>query len=367
MTPLEGYSGVEGAGDSADELRCDRCLEIFETIGDALNSPMSTVEFLEMAARTIVEHFELKGCHFRLLSRDQRVLESVAAHGLSARFIDKGPIDAERSIAEALQGKVVLVEDCTSDSRVQYPLEATEEGIASILTVPLKTRGQVVGVVRLYTAEPRQFSHQELGMISVIASFCTSAIVHWMFHEILEHVTLAIRESLDLDDVLQSIVRVITEDLRAKGCTIRLLDSKSGRLEVRGAYGLSQPYVDRISGQPKSDAVAEALKGECVAILDARTDPRIALINETVQERISSMLYVPLMSRDTVIGVLCLYTNRPYEFSSAEVFMMRAIGEQAALAIRNAQMYATIKRRYDNVVDDFQQWFEHYHTYSMGR
>jgi hypothetical protein len=45
---------------------------------------------------------------------------------------------------------------------------------------------------------------------------------------------------------------------------------------------------------------------------------------------------------------------------------MTAIGEQCALAIRNAQMYDAIKRRYDTMMEDFQQWFEHVHTHSTG-
>ena len=40
--------------------------------------------------------------------------------------------------------------------------------------------------------------------------------------------------------------------------------------------------------------------------------------------------------------------------------MMLSIGAQCALSIRNAQMYSALKKRYDTVVDDFQQWFEHY-------
>ena len=35
----------------------------------------------------------------------------------------------------------------------------------------------------------------------------------------------------------------------------------------------------------------------------------------------------------------------------------------AALAIRNAQMHQALKRKYENVVDEFHQWFEHYYTY----
>jgi hypothetical protein len=46
---------------------------------------------------------------------------------------------------------------------------------------------------------------------------------------------------------------------------------------------------------------------------------------------------------------------------------MTALGEQCALSIRNAQMYHTIKRRYADVVDEFQQWFEHYETYPVRK
>ena len=46
-----------------------------------------------------------------------------------------------------------------------------------------------------------------------------------------------------------------------------------------------------------------------------------------------------------------------------EIQMMKAIGGQCAMAIRNAQMYAALKSRYDTVTDDFQRWFEHYCVY----
>ena len=106
-----------------------------------------------------------------------------------------------------------------------------------------------------------------------------------------------------------------------------------------------------------------ALDGTCVAIPDAKSDPRIPWTGEVVQEGFSSMLYVPLVIRQQTIGTLCLVTHHPYDFSDEEIYLMMAIAEQCALAIRNAQMYASIKRRYENVVDDFQLWFEHYHTF----
>ena len=335
---------------------------VFRVIGEALNLPIGSVEVLSRVAKALVEELGLKGCHFRMLSRDEKVLEHVAAYGLSEAFLNKGPVDAERSVAEALKGKVVAVADCTSDPRIQYPQAFAAEGIASLLTVPLATRGQVVGVMRLFSAAPREFSEDEVEFLRIAALFCSSAIVHAMFHEILEHVTHSIRSSLDLQEVLNSIVRVVAEDLRAKGCSIRLLDAHGDRLELLAAYGLSQRYLDKTAADPGS-GVYEALRGACVDILDAAGDERIKNTDQVTKEKIASVVFVPLMVRDQAIGVLSVYTHRRYEFSEDEIELLSSIGEQCALAIRNAQMYDAIKRRYESVTREFQQWFEQYYVH----
>ena len=341
-------------------MQCIHCRNVFQEIGDAFNSSIGVVGILERAATVLVDQFRLKGCHFRLLSRDQRGLEHVASVGLSQKFLDKGPIDAEKSVTEALEGKVVSVLDCATDPRIQYPQEHAEEGIVSVLTVPLSTRGQVIGVMRVSSSEPREFSEEEIDFFKVAALFCTSAVTHAMFHRILEHVTETIRSSLDLDEVLGAIARVVAEDLRAKGCTIQLFDERGELLELRASFGMSGQFNETVA-RVTSEAAKEALsEGHCVPVLDARNDPRIPYTSQVVRERFASMLFVPLMRRDRALGLLVVFTHHPYRFSDDELHLMTAIGEQAALAIRNAQMYAAIKSRYSSVVDEFQQWFEHY-------
>ena len=346
-------------------MECISCVRIFEKVGNAFNSSLKAEQKLEQVAQAVVEHLDLKGCHFRLLSRDQQILEDVASFGLSEEFLGKGPVDAEKSVSEALDGTTVMVEDCASDPRIQFPKEFTEEGIVSLLTVPLRVRGQVIGVMRLSTKERREFTEQELRLIETLAAFSTSAITHSMFHDILGNVNVAVRSSLDLTEILESIVRVVSESLRVRGCTIRLLDRKGG-MDLRAAFGLSRQYLATASSDP-GEGVAEALKGQCVAILDAQNDPLIRHREEVQREKISSALFVPLMSRDDTIGVLSVYTHNPYPFSDEEIDLMMVIGEQCALSIRNAQMYHTIKRRYADMVDEFQQWFEHYETYPVRK
>lgn len=340
-------------------LVCRQCRNVIRQIGLGLNGQLEIQVLLENTARSLVKEFELKGCHFRLLSRDQQVLESVASYGLSERFRNKGPVDADRSVSEALDGEVVGVLDCASDPRIQYPRECVDEGIASMLTVPLETRGQVIGVMRLYSAEPREFSADEIEFFKVAALFCTSAMIHSMFHGILNQVTAATRSTLDLSEVLDAIVRVVCEELRARGSMIELLDLRSGRLEPRSFYGLSVGFVDKV-GSVLDPAVAEqVLGGDCVQIHRASDDERVAQPQLIAREGASTILLVPLINRGQGIGVLSLYTHRPYQFSEDELQLMTAIGDQCSLAIDNARMYSALKHRYENLVDDFQLWFEH--------
>jgi GAF domain-containing protein len=337
-------------------MDCRECLKVFETISRAFNEPIDTVELLGRVAEIVTRQFGLKGCHIRLVSRDKRVLERIASYGLSERYLAKGPVDTDRSVTEALEGKMVLIEDCASDPRMQYPEATLEEGIVSMLTVPLSTRGQVVGVMRLSSSGPMRLADQELEILEVVATFCTSAIIHSMFTGILDNVTEAIRASLDLDSILDSAVRVITEGLRAKGSTIQLLDARE-KLVFRSSYGLGEEYLREATEHP-GDAVGQALEGEIVPILHAGADARVPSRGLVAREGIGSMLFVPLLVQKRAIGVLGLYTHHPYQFSDDELFFMKSIGDQCALAIRNAQMYATIKDRYENLTEEFQLWFD---------
>ena len=63
------------------------------------------------------------------------------------------------------------------------------------------------------------------------------------------------------------------------------------------------------------------------------------------------------------MGMLSIYTHHPYRFSDDEMQLMLAIGDQCSLAIDNAKLFSALKRRYENLVDDFQLWFEHTQSY----
>ena len=172
-----------------------KCLEILSTVADAFNSPVNTKELLGRTARAVVERLDLKACQFSLLSQDQQLLEHIASFGLEEAFLGRGPVETA-GLAEVSESRPVALADCRSDSRVQYPEAHSIAGLVSSLAVPLKTRGQVIGVVQVYARESREFSETDVKLMEVLAAFCARAVTHSMFHKILDNVTAAIRSSL---------------------------------------------------------------------------------------------------------------------------------------------------------------------------
>jgi GAF domain-containing protein len=146
-----------------------RNTQLFYDLALNINSSLEIREIMKILSTNVAKAFGVKGVTIRLLDRDKRTLELVASYGLSKKYLGKGPINAEKSIAEALEGKAVVVSDASKDSGVQYKKEKLEEGIASILCVPIKEKEDVIGVLRLYSGISRDFTEDEVKLATVIA------------------------------------------------------------------------------------------------------------------------------------------------------------------------------------------------------
>jgi GAF domain-containing protein len=110
-------------------------------------------------------------------------LRLVAAYGLSEKYLNRGPVDTEENVIEALNEKPVAIYDVSTDSKIRYQKEAAEEGIKSILTLPVVARGKVLGILRLLTGEPRAFSKQEIDFSASLAEQCGIAIENATMYE----------------------------------------------------------------------------------------------------------------------------------------------------------------------------------------
>jgi GAF domain-containing protein len=135
-----------------------------------LSGSLDVKEILRAMSTDIAAALGVKGASIRLLDEDRQTLELVASSGLSEKYLQKGPVSARKSISQALNGqKPVIIEDAATDKRVQYRKMNKEEGIVTILSVPIKTKERVIGVLRLYTGVRRDFTADEIRLVTALA------------------------------------------------------------------------------------------------------------------------------------------------------------------------------------------------------
>ncbi|MBI2132037.1 MAG: GAF domain-containing protein [Candidatus Tectomicrobia bacterium] len=153
-------------------------LEAIRKVTGELTSTLDVGEVLRDVVRLTAEATNARGSALRLLDERTHRLELSASWGLSAGYLAKGPIDGGQSLSACMGGEIVHIRDVRTDPRVQYPREAEAEGIASMLSVPMALRGKVIGVVRLYSAESRAYSEEEMEFLRALADLGALAIEH---------------------------------------------------------------------------------------------------------------------------------------------------------------------------------------------
>ncbi|MFH1123274.1 MAG: GAF domain-containing sensor histidine kinase [Pseudomonadota bacterium] len=125
---------------------------------------------LNLICHSVMRMMGLKGVTIRLLNERTNLLELASACGLSEAYLNKGPVDADKSLRKALEGQPYFVLDASTDPAVQYPEDARKEGIVSMLSFPLRGREKIIGTIRLYTGERRYFSQNELDFVGALSS-----------------------------------------------------------------------------------------------------------------------------------------------------------------------------------------------------
>ena len=158
------------------ETREARYYRALYQVAVTINSTLDTRQVLKAIAECTTKAVQAKACSIMLLSPDRRELYHNAAFGLSDWYVRKGPLSVDDSMSEALTGHSVVVLDVRSDPRVQYRPQAIREGIASVLSVPIRLRDQVIGVMRVYSGEPREFSSGDIEFVEAVANLGAIAL-----------------------------------------------------------------------------------------------------------------------------------------------------------------------------------------------
>lgn len=152
-----------------------------------------------------------------------------------------------------------------------------------------------------------------------------------------------VNSSLDLDTILDRVVKVAKKLLHADSTAITLLDEGEGGFQrIRAAQGHSRETVEQFRQNPGEGIGGWVIQeGKPLAVHDTEKDPRFS--NPLLKaEGIRAVLCVPILSEGKSLGALYADHRQMHNFSEEEIKLLYTLANQAATAIRNARLFAQV-------------------------
>lgn len=131
---------------------------------------------LQSIVTNVAKEVRAKSCCLALFTPDKRGLRHMASYGLSEDYVSKCRASAEKNISEALEGNAKVIANATQDEEIQYGELAREEGIVSVLSVPVMLRNEALGILRVHTDQPRRFNEHDIYFVQTAASMGAKAL-----------------------------------------------------------------------------------------------------------------------------------------------------------------------------------------------
>lgn len=149
----------------------------------------------------------------------------------------------------------------------------------------------------------------------------------------------AVTSDLYLDDVLKLIVNVTAKAMGSKICSLLLMDKLGKELVVKATQSVSDAYNKKPNIKLGEGIAGKVAKdGKPITVPDVRKDRRYKNTSIAKKEKLCSLLCVPLIFKNKVIGVLNSYTSKPHKFSKDEINALKSVASQAAIVIENFRL-----------------------------
>jgi signal transduction histidine kinase len=149
-----------------------KALTRMETLYEATKAMVANYDLsavLDLVVKESVRIMEAKGAAAYLLQDGGQEMVLAASCGLSEAYLRKGPITQEDALSPKRPDDVIMVEDALHDPRLKYLRESQEEGIRSIISIPLASKGKIQGDLRLYATAPHHFTPDEISFLKILA------------------------------------------------------------------------------------------------------------------------------------------------------------------------------------------------------
>jgi signal transduction histidine kinase len=336
--------------DLATLTRRHERLELLYQVSNVIHSTLEAQEALQLIVSEAVRLMNAGSGSVVLINPSSGLLEISASQNLpSAATKLKLRVGEGVTGWVARHGKPVRVGDVTRDQRYV----AARRGVKSELAVPLEVNGETRGVINVDSDRADAFSADDQDLLEQLAVQAAKVIHHtWLYEQLrlkvhlfesLASVSRTINSTLNLDEALRAITREACELMRARMCSLMMIDESREWLDLRASHGAGEAYVKkpRLSVEESLLGVV-ARRKKPMQVANVQTSGRYQNVEVARLEGLVSLLSVPLLFAGQSIGTLNVYTGRPYNFSNEEIKILSALAELSAIAIEKARLYERI-------------------------
>jgi len=134
----------------------------------AVNDDLPLKDTLKIIVRNIAVAMKARVSILTFDPENKRLVHR-STWGLPHAYLHKGLLSADASLGEVFTEEPVVITDVSRDKRIQYPKQASEAGIKSVVGVPIRMGRVLLGSLRVYTKEPYEFSNHDVKFLKTIA------------------------------------------------------------------------------------------------------------------------------------------------------------------------------------------------------
>lgn len=326
--------------------------QVIRQITETVNGSLDLQTVLERILELVAEVTGAEACLLYLLGEAEDVLTLQASrppHPESWGHITLRLGEGLTGVVAQERHPIVMERRAFDDPRFKAFQQLPEDRYEAFCAVPLIARERLLGVITVQHREPHAWAPQTVALVETIGRVVGAAVANAQLYEserrrrreleALAQVTEAVVSSRYLDEILQLIVTVTAELLGSKICSLMLLKEDKQELVIAATQSLSAAYRTKPPIKVGQSISGEAVKHrKPIGVRDVTKDDRYMYPAIAKREGLRSLLSVPMIARNRIIGVINCYTAKERRFTKEEIHVLSAIANQAASAIEQTRL-----------------------------
>jgi signal transduction histidine kinase len=267
----------------------------------------------------------------------------------------------------ALERRTVHIPDALADPEYELTEAQKGGGYRALLSVPMLREGTLIGVFTMMRSEARPFTDKQIELVTTFADQAGIAIQNVRLLKELQSrtgelarsveelkalgdIARAVSSTLDLETVLDTIVACAVQLSQANGGLVyEYVETTQEFSHIRGAYGLDDELGEVLRATPIR--LGEGAAGRAAALQAPVQIPDVlaggtygvARVRAIFERRgYRSLLAVPLLREQRIVGVLAVWRREPGTFAQEVVDLLQTLATQSVLAIHNARLFREI-------------------------